>query len=83
MGLTPDQNKVFDAYDHMFASEGWQMFIEEVKRNQEALFPALLESATKVEELWFIKGKNDAYKWLLGLQALMDAVRQNMEEIDE
>lgn len=83
MPLTKEQNEVFDAYDRMFASDGWKMFIEEIKQNQESLFPELMSNSATINEYYFLKGRNDVYMSVLGLQSLMDNVKKDMEEQHE
>ena len=82
MALDPEQTKVFDEYDRMFHTEGWRMFIDEVKQNQESLYHMILAPDSNQEVLWFCKGRNDVYKSILGLQNLIDQARKSSEEPD-
>lgn len=81
MALTPDQSKLFDDFDRMFMTEGWKTFVQDIKEKQDQLFPQLLNSSTR-EELFFCKGRNDVYTYILGLQNLMEQARLSMEEPD-
>lgn len=78
--LSPEQNKIFDSYDQMFATEGWKMHVDEIKQNQQSIFPQLMSTASSLENLHFLKGRNDAYNAILGLQNLMENVKKNLEE---
>jgi hypothetical protein len=64
----------------MFATDGWRMFIEEMRLNQQAIFPQLMGTPSTQEDLYFLKGRDDVYKSVLGLQNLMENVKKNMEE---
>lgn len=74
------QSEVIDAYEHLFAQEGWKMFIEDIKRNQESLAPQLLAMDSTSDQLWFFKGRNDVYTSILGMQGLVEAARQQLVE---
>lgn len=82
MALSPEQSKVFDAYDRMFATDGWRELVSEIKQNQDALKHIILAPESTRDTLWFCKGRNDVYKFLLGLQSLMEQARKAAEEPD-
>lgn len=82
MALDQEQTKVFDAYDRMFATDGWKLLLEEVEQNQKALTQIVLAPESTRDVLWFCKGRNDVYKFLLGLQSLIDHARKASEEPD-
>lgn len=82
MALSPEQNKIFDEYDRMFHSEGWKMFVDFIKQNQNSLYHTILAPDSTQETLWFCKGRNDVYKTVLGLQNLMEQARKAAEEPD-
>ena len=81
MAMTPEQSKILDDFDRMAMTDGWKTFVEDIREKKEQLLPQLLASTTK-EELFFIKGRNDVYTYILGLQGLMEAVRKQLEEPD-
>ena len=57
------------------------MFIEDMKANQQDLFGQLLASRT-TEELHFLKGRNDVYQSVIGLEEAVNQVRA-MQELDD
>lgn len=77
--LSPEQNAVLDAYNEMFATEGWKMFVKDLKENQDSIAPNLLNAPVTMEDLYFLKGRNDVYNSVLGLQALMENVKKQLE----
>lgn len=83
MALTPEQSKVFDAYDQLLASEGWRMFEDDMRKNQESLAPLLLQKDSGMEVLWFCKGRNDVYEHILGLRSMLEQLRAQLEASDE
>jgi hypothetical protein len=78
--LDQQQNSIFDAYDVLFNSQGWKLFVDETKQNQESIFPKLMSQNVTVEDLYFLKGQNDVYNSILGLQ---DFMKQFKEDLDE
>lgn len=81
--MTPEQSKVFDAYDRMFATDGWKLFIEWTRENLQALYPEVLSAQATNETLWFCKGKNAIYTSILGLEDMMEQARKMAMEEDE
>ena len=79
MALTPEQNEIFDAYDRMFATDGWKMLIDDLKRNQEDLGKMMLSSPSTNDDLWFCKGRNDVFQTLIGLESMMEQLRKMTE----
>jgi hypothetical protein len=82
MPLDREQTKTFEAYERMFMSDGWRLWMGEIQENRNALFGQLLSSRT-VEELHFLKGRADVFDAILGLESLMDQVRKSQEEVDQ
>lgn len=80
MALTPDQNRIFDEYDRMFACEAWKMFTADVQANQDSLAQMILAPTSTEKDLWLCKGRNDVFKTILGLPSLMEQLKAMAEE---
>jgi hypothetical protein len=55
--LSPEENKYYDNYFDLFASDGWKQFIEEIN---DILDKHRIEDIKHEQHLAFIKGERDA-----------------------
>jgi len=55
--LSPEENKYYDNYFDLFASDGWKQFIEEI---EEILDRHRIEDIKNEQHLAFVKGERDA-----------------------
>lgn len=78
--LTIEQNQNLSEYERMFFSEGWKLLAEDLKERQSELGDKALR-ATNDKELFFLKGLNEVYTYILGLPDLIREVRKSYEEV--
>lgn len=81
MALSPEQSKLFEDFNFMFGTDGWKLLIEDIKLKQDDIPDTLLSNKMTTEDLSFIKGRNDVYTYLLGLQSLMEQFRKQGDEV--
>ena len=55
--MSPEENKYYDNYFDIFATDGWKQFIEEIN---EILDKHRIEDIKNEQHLAFIKGERDA-----------------------
>lgn len=80
MSLSPEQSRIFEEYERMFMTEGWKMFVDDIKKNKEALTGMLLTQGSDQRVLDLCKGRDDVYRSVIGLQAYMEAARKQLED---
>lgn len=68
-----------EKYEQMFATEGWRMFIDDIRENAATLFPALMMRVSTEKDLDFAKGRNDVYTYILGLENSIEAVKEQVK----
>ena len=55
--MSPEENKYYDNYFDLFATDGWKQFIEEI---DEILDKHRIEDIKNEQQLAYIKGERDA-----------------------
>ena len=55
--MSPEENKYYDNYFDLFASDGWKQFIDEI---EEILDRHRIEDIKNEQHLAFVKGERDA-----------------------
>jgi len=75
--LSPEENKYYDNYFDLFASDGWKQFIEEI---QEILDKYRIEDIKNETHLAFVKGERDA---LFRLRRFEGGIRRAYDVLQE
>ena len=71
---------VLEKYEAMFMTEGWKLFLDDIRENKETLFPSLMVRVSTEKDLDFAKGRNDVYTYILGLEKSIDAVKAQVQD---
>ena len=64
--ITPELQKFYESAFSMMATDGWQDFMEDVKKIADSYDK--LSSVTETHSLDFRRGQLDILNWLLGLR---------------
>ncbi len=64
----------FNAMDEMFASDGWNLLIGELKENARNINS--VEATKDVDDLFFRKGQLNSLSFILNLESTMDHSRK-------
>ena len=75
--MSPEENKYYDNYFDLFASDGWKQFIEEI---QEILDKYRIEDIKNEQHLAFVKGERDA---LFRLRRFEGGIRRAYDVLQE
>ena len=74
--LSPEENKYYDNYFDLFATDGWKQFIEEI---DEILDRHRIEDIKTESQLSFVKGERDALfrvrRFETGIRSAYDVVQ--------
>lgn len=68
-----------EKYEHMCGTEGWKLFVEDMKINADTLFPNLMQRTAGENDLWFAKGRYDVYKYILGFEQMTSEIKAHLE----
>lgn len=82
--MTQELLAQIEEYEKTFASEGWKLFIEDIKERDASLFLGLMNSASKEADLNFAKGRHDVYTYILGVERHMSILKDQISvEVDD
>lgn len=77
--ITDQQRTYFDEMEKMFNTEGWKLFIDDLRGNQEAIKSGIM-SVSDHDSFLVAKGRFLTLTDVLGLQAYLESTRKNLEE---
>jgi hypothetical protein len=80
--LTDQQKTYFDEIEKTFNTQGWKLFIDDLKGNLEAIKNSLLAQAD-VEKFFMAKGRFLVLNDILSFQESMQYTRKALEQQDE
>jgi hypothetical protein len=83
MSLSPSDNQVFDDYTEMFLTSGWGRFVEDMKKNQNAIAPTIMSADVEIKDIYRLKGRNDVWQYIISLKDQLDQIKKAMEDQDE
>lgn len=77
MALTKEQQDYFDAYDEMFATEGWKLLITDAENQIRALGE---EALARPDEASSFAGEARTLRYLVNLEVSLDNTKRMMLE---
>ena len=82
MKLTLEQSAYFDTMDALFMSEGWRLFVDDVKGWHEALLEQF-EGVTDLRSLGIAQGRRMMAQQIISYQEVIEAGRKSIEDAPE
>jgi hypothetical protein len=79
MTLSMEQNEYFDMMDALFMSEGWRLFVDDIKGFQEALKSQVL-GIKEPRDLFFAQGRNTVFDQILTYQDMIEGAKKSLQE---
>jgi hypothetical protein len=75
--MTPEEEKYYEHYADLFATQGWKQFIEDMVSNFEGLNQ--VQNIKDSDSLFYTKGQLDTLARIVNFQAFIEQSRDNME----
>ncbi len=79
--MAPELQKFYDDAFTMMATQGWQDFMEDVKKIADSYDK--LSSVTETHSLDFRRGQMDILNWLYGLRAAYEKTYDELQQESE
>ena len=76
--MTPELQRFYDNAFSMMATEGWQDFMEDIKKIADSYDK--LSSVTETHPLDFRRGQMDILNWMLGLRTAYERAYDELEQ---
>lgn len=74
--MSLEQSILIDKYERLFAEEGWKELVSDLNEKRGQLASNLLNSASKIEEVFFQRGLAAGYQYVLGLEGTVERIKQ-------
>ena len=76
--MTPELQRFYDQAFSMMATEGWQDFMEDIKKIADSYDK--LSSVTETHPLDFRRGQLDILNWMLGLRTAYSSTYEQLQQ---
>jgi hypothetical protein len=80
--LTDQQRTYFDEMEKMFNTQGWKLFIDDLKGNQEAIKESIL-SQVDMEKFFTCKGRYQTLHDVINLRNFLETARKSLEDQED
>ena len=79
--LNPDQARIFNMYEKMFAEPGWRELVEDLSERRDRLGTTLINDLRATErELAIAQGANNVYNYIINLEEILAKAKAQAEE---
>lgn len=78
------QAELIDKYERLFAEEGWKELVGDLTEKRTNLANNLINSASKIEEVFFQRGLAAGYQYVLGLESQVEYIKkQSLPDVSD
>ena len=80
--MTPEENKQYDDYCNMFATDGWITYLKQLEETREATLQAAPHNAANNDTWQYCRGMLAQMDSILGFEAFVHAVQEQTLEFE-
>ena len=80
--MTPENAKLIDQYEILFAQEGWKELVSDLSSKRLQMAQSLMEGRSDIDQVNFTRGLAAGYQYIIGLEEFINQYKaqQNLPD---